>query len=133
MFNPWKYLGERLPHVDIVWTRMPGDLRGLTDGRIIWMDPRMTQAQRRCVVAHETVHCERGVPADGKEERRVETIAARRLITLERLVDALAWSRHTGEVASELWVDVPMLVALAHSLTPAERAWIDTQLERHPA
>lgn len=29
MFNPWRHLGEQLPHVDIIWTRLPGDLRGL--------------------------------------------------------------------------------------------------------
>ncbi|HNP57924.1 MAG TPA: hypothetical protein PK331_11270 [Gordonia sp. (in: high G+C Gram-positive bacteria)] len=128
MFNPWRHLGEHLPHVDIIWTRLPGDLRGLTDGRVIWMDPRLTQVQRRCTIAHEAVHCERGVPADAREERAVEVIAARRLVALDALVDALVWSRHTCEVASELWVDVPVLVALVRSLSGRERAWIDEQL-----
>lgn len=128
MFNPWKYLGEHLPHVDIIWTRLPGDLRGLTDGRIIWLDDRMTQAQRRCVVAHETVHCERGVPADAKEERRVDQIAARRLVALDELVDALLWTRHTAELVDELWVDAAAFVALIQSLSPAEKVWIDRQL-----
>lgn len=31
MFNPWRHLGEHLPHVDVIWTRLPGDLRGLTE------------------------------------------------------------------------------------------------------
>lgn len=128
MFNPWRYLGERLPDVEVIWKHLPGDIRGLTDGRRIWLDPRMTQAQRRCVVAHETVHCERGVPADAKEERRVDRIAARRLIALDQLVDALLWTRHTAELVDELWVDSAAFVALVQSLTPHERAWIDAQL-----
>ncbi|GGB22253.1 hypothetical protein GCM10011489_08050 [Gordonia jinhuaensis] len=64
-----------------------------------------------------------------REELTVERIAARRLIALDHLVDVLRWTRSTGEVAAELWVDVPMLQALGRSLTDAERAWIDEQLE----
>ena len=50
------------------------------------------------------------------------------LVALDALVDAVVWSRHTCEVASELWVDVPVLVALVRSLSGRERAWIDEQL-----
>ena len=64
-----------------------------------------------------------------REEETVERIAARRLIALDHLVDVLRWTRSTREVAAELWVDVPMLQALGRSLTDAERAWIDEQLE----
>lgn len=89
--------------------------------------------ERRCTIAHELVHDERRIfPVDrvlrAREELRVERIAARRLIALERLVDALVWTRRTEEVAEELWVDVPMLVALVQSLTDTERTWIDDQL-----
>lgn len=49
-------------------------------------------------------------------------------IALDRLVDVLVWTRRTEEVAEELWVDVPMLVALVQSLTDRERDWIDEQL-----
>ena len=41
----------------------------------------------------------------------------------------MRWSgRRTEEVAEELWVDVPMLLALVQSLTDQERDWIDAQL-----
>lgn len=94
----------------------------------------MTQAERRSTLAHELVHDERQVyPRDvvlaAKEERTVETIAARRLIDLERVVDVLRWTRHASEAAEELWVDVPMFLAFVRSLTDDERAWIDEQLE----
>ena len=65
-----------------------------------------------------------------REELTVERIAARRLVALEQLVDVLCWTRRTEEVADELWVDVPMLVALVQSLTDTERQWIDKQLEQ---
>ena len=89
--------------------------------------------ERRCTIAHELVHDERRIfPANpvlrAREELRVERIAARRLIALDRLVDVLVWTRRTEEVAEELWVDVPMLVALVQSLTDQERDWIDEQL-----
>lgn len=97
----------------------------------------MTQAERRSALAHELVHDERQVyPRDvvlaAREERVVETIAARRLIDLDRLVDVLRWTRHATEAAEELWVDVPMLLALIRSLTGDEREWIDEQLEDRP-
>lgn len=65
-----------------------------------------------------------------REEPTVERIAARRLIALDHLVDVLRCTRRTGEVAEELWVDLPMLDALVQSLTARERRWIDTELER---
>ncbi|MBM7280315.1 hypothetical protein JTZ10_21460 [Gordonia rubripertincta] len=91
------------------------------------------QSERRCTLTHELVHDERQVfPRDrvlrAREERTVETIAARRLITLEALADALRWTRHEREAAAELWVDVPMLVTFIQSLTEAERDWLNERL-----
>ena len=78
-------------------------------------------------MAHELVHVERGpVPADpwlaAREERAVEAEAARRLIPLEALAGALAWSRRPVEVADELWVDVQTLAVRIGGLSVAERA-----------
>ena len=68
---------------------------GLQQGRRIWLCRTLTQAERRCTLTHELVHRERGpVPRDpaaaAAEERAVDEIAARRLITLGSLVDGLA-------------------------------------------
>ncbi|OBC12207.1 hypothetical protein A5788_22155 [Gordonia sp. 852002-50816_SCH5313054-c] len=92
------------------------------------------QAQRRSTLAHELVHDERRVfPTDrvlrAREELTVERIAARRLIQLEALVDALLWSRDARETAAELWVDVPMLVVFVQSMTEEEKVWVGKQLE----
>jgi len=114
-------------------------LPGAQAGRVDWarhavvVDRRLSQVQRRCTVAHELVHVERGpVPDDpwlrAREERAVETEAARRLIELDALADALAWSDRPAEVAEELWVDVQLLGARVAGLSEGERAWLAERL-----
>ena len=93
----------------------------------------LLQAERRCTIAHELIHLERGPAPDdpwlrAREERAVEAEAARRLITLDALADALAWSDRPVEVAEELWVDVQTLDVRVDGLNPAERAELDTRL-----
>lgn len=133
MYHPWRDARDRV-HLSITFERMADGRRGCLRGDRITINTGDDQAQRRSTLAHELVHDERRVfPVDrvlrAREELTVERIAARRLIALDHLVDVLRWTRSTGEVAAELWVDVPMLQALGRSLTDAERAWIDEQLE----
>ncbi|MGC5249552.1 hypothetical protein ACPXB3_21815 [Gordonia sp. DT219] len=132
MYHPWREARRRL-HLTIDLVELPDDHRGCINGNRITIGVDDPQAQRRCTLTHELVHDERRVfPRDrvlrAREELTVERIAARRLIQLDELVDVLCWTRRTEEVAEELWVDVPMLVALAQSLTDRERDWIDGQL-----
>lgn len=133
MYHPWRDARDR-EHLNITFERLADGRRGCLRGDRITINTGDDQAQRRSTLAHELVHDERRVfPTDrvlrAREELTVERIAARRLIALDHLVDVLRWTRSTGEVAAELWVDVPMLQALGRSLTDAERAWIDEQLE----
>lgn len=133
MYHPWRDACDR-EHLNITFERLADGRRGCLRGDRITINTGDDQAQRRSTLAHELVHDERRVfPIDrvlrAREELTVERIAARRLIALDHLVDVLRWTRSTGEVAAELWVDVPMLQALGRSLTDAERAWIDEQLE----
>ncbi|WP_018177447.1 hypothetical protein [Jongsikchunia kroppenstedtii] len=72
---------------------------------------------RRSTIAHELVNDERRVfPIDAhlraREETAVEQIAARRLIALEQLAEAMRWPRNGAEATDELWGDVPMLMVL---------------------
>lgn len=132
MYHPWRE-ARRRTHLDIDLALLADDHRGCITGNRITINVDDPQASRRCTLAHELVHDERRIyPADrvlrAREEIAVERIAARRLIALDRLVDVLVWTRRTEEVAEELWVDVPMLVALVQSLTDDERDWIDEQL-----
>ncbi|WP_134324576.1 DUF3263 domain-containing protein [Cumulibacter soli] len=126
-WHPWRALRNRAD-IDIVWTRGEGS-------RTIWHDQGVTieidttalQATRRCVAAHELIHIERGIPTNGggvlaaREERRVDAEAARRLIPIDRLAHALAWSTNPHEAAEELWVHPHVLSVRLATLTDDER------------
>lgn len=133
IYHPWRD-ARRRKHLEIEFVDdLPAGVRGRITGDRIEVNRHMLGDERRCTIAHELVHDERRVyPIDrvlrAREELAVERIAARRLIALDQLVDVLCWTRRTEEVAEELWVDVPMLVALVQSLDDRERDWIDEQL-----
>ena len=134
-WNPWRHIGEHYPDV-IVDTRveLPGRIWGLTVDRHIWLCRRLDQVRRRCTLTHEIVHLERGpVPTDpvghAREERLVEQLAARRLITIDALADGLAWTRDLHQLAEHLWVDVPTLQARMGSLDPIEVAQLEHELD----
>lgn len=124
-YSPWAHAAAH-PHLTITHTDLPAGIAGLTDGRTIWISRRLTQAGRRCTLAHELVHIERGTTAvDEREERTVDQIAAARLIPLPALMDVARWTGCKVEAAEELWVDRTMLTARLNTLTPAERAAVE--------
>lgn len=135
IYHPWRDARLR-EHLTIRFVDyLPAGVRGRIRGDVVEVNRHMLGDERRCTIAHELVHDERRVfPVDpvlrAREELTVERIAARRLVALDQLVDVLCWTRRTEEVAEELWVDVPMLIALVQSLTDTERRWIDEQLEQ---
>ena len=56
MFHPWRAL-RALSHVVVEWARPHPTVPAATDGASrIWLDPRMSQVERRCVLTHELVH-----------------------------------------------------------------------------
>ena len=137
MFHPWRHLRE-MAHVVVEWTRPHPTAPGATDGRnVIWLDPRLLQVERRCVLTHELVHLEHGhrgcQPPAVEHAVRAET--ARRLVTLEDLERALPWSEHLEVLAEDLWVTPTVLVDRFAALTVHERAHLRAlaaRLERHP-
>ncbi|OBB22129.1 hypothetical protein [Mycolicibacterium elephantis] len=135
LWHPWRHLREHHADVDVTCRyRLPDRFMGLQRGRRIWLCATLTQAERRCTLTHELVHRERGpVPAEpvaaAREERIVDEIAARRLITLPALTDGLRWSRHPRELAEHLWVDEPTLQIRVATLDPLEVAELEHQLE----
>lgn len=102
-WNPWRALRER-DHIRVEWAFLR--CRGLwiphADGTAtIQLDARLSRRERRCVLAHELIHDERGIaflpstPAGlvEAEERWVRAETARRLVPpaeLAELVAALA-------------------------------------------
>lgn len=138
-YHPWRHL-SRLAHITVRWTRDDEELDGAlgwyyVDTNEIVLDDRQTQAERRSTLAHELVHAERrdqpcgSVILDARQETLVERIAARRLIPIRALGEALAWSRDLVEVADELWVDVATVRARLNHLHPAERGYLRERLE----
>lgn len=134
-WNPWRHVGERYPDVDVeTRVELPGRVWGLTVGRTILLCRRLDQAARRSTLAHELIHLERGpVPADprgrAREERAVSAEAARRLIPLDALADALRWTRDEHQLAEALWVDRPTLRARMASLDSLEVADLEHRLD----
>jgi hypothetical protein len=124
MFDPWATL-RRLSHIQIAWIRMPDDQPGRTDGvRVVWLDKRLQQVERRCTVTHELIHIERG--HDGCQAPRIEyqvcVETARRLIPIDELCQHAAWARSIQELADELWVTPEVATDRLQSLTPKETA-----------
>jgi hypothetical protein len=97
-WNPWRVLRAR-PHITLEWAWLRGH-RGLwiphPDGTAtIQLDVRLSRRERRCVLAHELVHDERGIaysrstPAGlvQAEERWVWAETVRRLVPPDHLAD----------------------------------------------
>ncbi|MBB5853946.1 hypothetical protein ACFQ05_11610 [Amycolatopsis umgeniensis] len=106
-------------------------------GGRIRVHPILHQAEARCTVAHEIVHHERrddvlgycGVAwLDSRLERRVHAIAARRLIIVPELADALLWSDDPGEIAEQLVVDPRTLYVRVVDLSTSEYREIGKQI-----
>lgn len=122
--------------VNVKTARLPDDLMGLWDpqSRTIWLDDRLTAAERRCTLEHELVHAERG---DGpcatawhqaKQEASVDREAARRLIDLEDLVSGILRSQDERELAEHLHVDVDTVLTRLSDLTPRELRHVEQRL-----
>jgi hypothetical protein len=123
-WHPWRTLGVHWPHVPVVYCRLPDGQRGETDGATIWLDNRLSQTQRRCVLTHELWHLRRGTVAatSPAEEHLCDVLAARELITAEALAHGLRWTRTPADLARALWVDEHALRVRMTTLTAAERA-----------
>lgn len=129
MYHPWRRLREQ-PNIQLTWRPLLGRL-GVTDGRSrVVLDPRQSQAQRRCTIAHELAHIELGHVrgCDPREESAAAQLAARRLIPIAQLADAILWSEHPAQIAEALWVDVDTLQVRLDHLHPSERQYIAQRL-----
>ena len=107
---------------------LPDGILGRTDWstKTITLDVRMLQAQRRTTVCHEIEHARRG-PAHpdpvltAREESAVEQATARKMITIEALGEAMAWSDDIHEVADDLWCDPALVATRLKHLHPSEK------------
>lgn len=137
-WSPWAAAGA-IPNLEIRVADLPdetggGVLRRSRDRVYIFLDRSLSQAERRCVLAHELVHLERGTNARcswhapmwsavvAREELAVDRIVATRLVPLDELRTLV--ERITGcdrgvtplDVEDEFEVDGPTAVTALHEL-----------------
>ncbi|MCL4368008.1 MAG: ImmA/IrrE family metallo-endopeptidase [Actinobacteria bacterium] len=135
-YNPWTHLATHWPHIHVdTRATLPHGMYGAWTPGVLHLSRRLTQTGRRCTLAHEIVHLERGPTptepmAAAREELTVDRIAARRLITIDTLADAIAWTRHPDEIADYCWVDRPTLRARIRALQPDEWSFIERAIDR---
>ena len=127
MATPASWTIKRIPLPDGIW--------GYTDwpNRVISIDARLPAAAQRSTLAHELVHAERGpTPVEpvlaAREELAVEKAAARSLINVHDLSEALAESDDPLHVAEVLNVDSKLLAARMGHLNPEEIAYLHSRL-----
>lgn len=110
-YHPWRH--AKALGVRILTRSLPRTLWGYwhPPSRTIVLDESLCQFERRCTLAHELVHLERGdtCALPPREEQAVHAEAARRLIALTDLAAAMAWTQDVRELADELWVDEPTM------------------------
>jgi hypothetical protein len=135
-YDPWEHLRRSWPAVTVVQEPMTGDLLGeLRGASTIALRADTSSAQRRCTLAHEIVHLERGVvdcgPWLGREESLVHLTASRRLIGLAELARALrdlGGPDDRAALAQLLEVDSETLQLRLARLTTAERRGLHSSL-----
>lgn len=132
-WHPWRTL-RGLPHITCETdVDLPDDTIALayfTSDRIE-IGKGLLQSERRSALTHELIHLERGpvAPAYAElEERTVDDEAARRLISVDALIDALLWSSNEAELAEELWVGEDMIRVRLAGLYPDEKDLIEDRL-----
>jgi hypothetical protein len=137
--DPWRRFGE-LTDWTLRWAELPPGVMGSTchRTRTVTLALGMSQAERRCTIAHETEHIRRG-PVAPHETRREELSIDRRVAGLlipdiGELVDALSWARgHLETAADALWVDDYVLEVRLATLTDGELARARQRITYGPA
>ena len=138
-YDPWADVRENWPEVRVVIEPMTGDLLGEVreGGLLIALRAGTSSAQRRCTLAHELVHLERGILDCGpwlqREEVQVHTEVSRRLIplaTLAAAIRALGGADDQAALAQWLEVDCETLAMRLSRLTAVERKTLRRWLAR---
>ena len=107
----------------VVSTRLPDGYGGMTDGRTIWLDDRLTTAERRSNLAHEILHCQAGHTGHQPPhvEMQIRKATAAWLIPLEDLRRAAQWTGSVDELAEELHVTRRVVIDRLEMLTYDQR------------
>lgn len=130
LVHPWRTL-RSLPEITLLWH--DGGAKGYYDftRQTISIRRGMTSAERRSTLQHELHHHYNGRflrALLAKEEAACELAAARDLIDIRKLGEAMAWASDIETVADELWVDIDLVRVRCERLHPAERAYLRQRL-----
>ncbi|AZS12375.1 helix-turn-helix DNA binding protein [Gordonia phage Kenna] len=108
-YHPWQHAHDLGLTIEFVPGLRP---RATYAAGLVQIRAGLSQRERRSALAHELVHCERG--DDGvacsrwhlqKLERQVHLTAAKRLITIDELADAVISEPDYASMSQKLWVD----------------------------
>ena len=137
-YDPWRELELYWPEIEVITEPMRGSLLGELRYPVIALRAGTSAAQRRCTLAHELVHLERGVldcaAYRAAEELRVHSLAARRLIRLAALGRAmreLGGDSDAAALAHLVDVDRETLELRLQLLTSPERRWLRRAVGRN--
>lgn len=128
-YSPWDDVGERYPD----WIVRLTDLRGLPelmcwDERVVLLEVDRTIAERRSDLAHAIGHLDlqhRGDTFNRKHEEAARRHAAKMLIDLHPLGEAIRWASCAEEAAEMLRVDEPTLRKRLEYLHVTERTYLE--------
>lgn len=137
-YSPWAHVLQMadvlvayddLEHAESYWE---------PEERVILLDRGLNQSGRRSRLAHELAHIDRGDECcnvgpdgdriEGRVERATDELAARRLIPLSCLADALVWSLDCDVLAEDLHVAESLVRARLGGLTTAEQRYLDRRI-----
>lgn len=126
--NPWQRAGDDWPHVQIVRLDLGAyrraETRWLAGEPVgVVLNASLDQRERRCALAHELEHLDRGAPCGtlrARIEQQVLNATARYLLPdLDQLAETVA-VYDLRRAASELWVTWHVLVDRLNGLTDAD-------------
>lgn len=132
--HPWRRFAG-LAEWRLRWGGLPDGVMGVTcwRTRTVTLAEGMSQAERRCTIAHETEHILRGPARPGaelREELDIDRRVSRLLIpSVPAVADAMSWARGCVETtADELWVDDYLLAVRLSALNAKERRYMDERM-----
>jgi hypothetical protein len=127
-YCPWTDLGDRYPGVHVAAHSIaPARAAWLPEERVILLDRELSITEGRCTLAHEIAHMDLGhYPTgvghfDRRQERDADGLAARRLLALFALVEAVRGGWDLPAVADQLRVTQDVLQVRLDRLHPSER------------
>lgn len=145
MYHPFRELRDLGRAVTFSVEPTPGGRPAWWSPRVdhILMRPGLHQVERRCHLAHELAHRDLGHSGQcewsdaarqtRRQEGEADQLAARRLVRLDQLVNALCWSDDHHEVADYLWVTPHILNVRVENMYGGERTRVAVELRRRMA